>query len=197
MRRPSTSSQSQIGDLKSQIPFKPVMAETSTTSFHWLRSGKEAYPAMLAAIDAARRSVRLEMYAYSSSPPGDQCRRTLLQAVRRGVQVQILLDSFGSFGLSSSFWKPLTEAGGKFRWFNPLKIGRIAYRDHRKLLVCDEETAFVGGFNIAPQYAGDGVTSGWRDLGVEIHGPLASELAESFDASFDRASFEHKALQRF
>src|SRR5439155_700600 len=103
----------------------------------------------------------------------------------------------GSFGLSSSFWKPLTEAGAKFRWFNPLKIGRLAYRDHRKLLVCDVETAFIGGFNIAPEYVGDGVNRGWRDLGVEIHGPLAEELAESFEASFARASFGLKPLQRF
>jgi len=179
------------------LQYKVVVAKTSTTSFRWLRSGNEAYPAMLAAIDAARRSVRLEMYTYASSPPGDQFRAALLRAVQRGAAVQVLLDAVGSIGLSSSFWRPLTEAGGKFRWFNPLKIGRLAYRDHRKLLVCDEETAFVGGFNIAPEYVGDGVTTGWRDLGVEIHGLLAAELAESFDASFARASFEHKALQRF
>jgi len=60
-----------------------------------------------------------------------------------------------------------------------------------------KKTAFVGGFNIAPEYDGDGVTTGWRDLGVEVHGPLAAELAESFDASFALASFEHKPLQRF
>ncbi len=173
------------------------MAESTRTSFRWLRCGNEAYPAMLAAIDSARRSVRLEMYTYSSNPPGDQFRAALIRAVRRGVHSQILLDAVGSFGLSSSFWKPFTEAGGKFRWFNPLKIGRIAYRDHRKLLVCDEETAFVGGFNIAPEYVGDGVTTGWRDLGVEIRGPLAAELAETFDASFALTGFEHKALQRF
>jgi cardiolipin synthase A/B len=168
-----------------------------TTSFRWLRSGGEAFPAMLAAIHAARSSIRLEMYIYSSNPPGDLFREALTLAAQRGVSVQVLLDSVGSFGLSASFWKPFTEAGGKLRWFNPLKIGRISYRDHRKMLVCDEETAFVGGFNIAPEYAGDGVTSGWHDLGVEIHGPLAAELAESFDAFYSRANFDHKPLQRF
>src|ERR1051325_4524825 len=173
------------------------MAEIATTSFRWLRSGNEAYPAMLAAIEAARRSIRLEMYTFSSSPPGDQFRGALLRAVRRGADAQILLDAVGSFGLSSSFWKPFTEACGNFLWFNRLKMGRIAYRDHRKMLVCDEETAFVGGFNIAPEYVGDGVTTGWRDLGIEIHGPLAAELAESFEASFALSSSEHKALQRF
>jgi cardiolipin synthase len=152
---------------------------------------------MVAAIDEARRSVRLEMYIYSSEPPGDQFRDALVRAARRGVHVRVLLDAIGSLALPASFWKPLLDVGGKFSWFNPLKIGRLSYRDHRKLLVCDEETAFIGGFNIAPEYVGDGVTRGWCDLGVAIHGPLAGELAESFDQSFTRADFEHRPLRRF
>jgi cardiolipin synthase len=110
--------------------------------------------------------------------------------------VQVLIDAVGSFALSGSFWDPLIKAGGQFRWFNPLKLGRMLYRDHRKILVCDEHAAFIGGFNIAPEYEGDGVTEGWYDLGMEVHGPLAEELAESFDRSFGRAAFEHKPLQR-
>src|SRR5262245_36795034 len=174
-----------------------AMPEAMTTSFRWLRSGNEAYPAMLAAIDAARRSVRLETYIYTSGAPGDQFRESLVRAARRGVYVQVLLDAVGSFGLSSGYWKPLIEASGRFCWFNPLRIGRLAYRDHRKLLVCDDEVSFVGGFNIAPEYAGDGITAGWRDVGLEIRGRLSSELAESFDGSLARATFEHKPLQRF
>ena len=168
-----------------------------TTSFRWLRSGNETFPELLKAIDAARRSIRLEMYIFSSQPPGEGVRDALVRAAQRGVHVQVLVDALGSFGLSAGFWKPLTDAGGHFRWFNPLKIGRIPYRDHRKMLVCDEETAFVGGFNIAPEYLGDGVTNGWRDLGMKIRGALAAELAESFDASYALASFEHKPLARF
>jgi cardiolipin synthase len=152
---------------------------------------------MLEAIHAARRTLRLEMYIYSAEPPGDEFCEALARAAKRGVQVRVLLDALGSLGLSAGFWKPLTDAGGHVRWFNPLKIGRISFRNHRKMLVCDEHTAFVGGFNIAPEYAGDGVTKGWRDLGIRIHGPLGSELAESFDAMYGRAAFEHKPLQRF
>lgn len=173
------------------------MPDPSTTSFRWLRSGSEAFPAMLAAIESARQSIRLEMYIFSSDPPGDQFRDALTRAAQRGVYVQVLLDAVGSFSLPASFWKSFTAAGGKLRWFNPLKIGRISYRDHRKILVCDDRTAFIGGFNIAPEYAGDGVKSGWRDLGVEIHGSLASELAECFDVSYELANFEHKPLRRF
>src|SRR5688572_23011706 len=132
------------------------MPDPSTTSFRWLRSGSEAFPPMLAAIESAKQSIRFEKYIFSSSPPDDELRDALTPAVQRGVYVQVLLDAVGSFSLPASFWKPFTDAGGKLRWFNPLKIGRISYRDHRKILVCDEQVAFVGGFNIAPEYAGDG-----------------------------------------
>jgi len=107
------------------------------------------------------------------------------------------VDSFGSITLPGNFWEQLIAAGGQFHWFNPMSLKRFVIRDHRKMLVCDEQTAIIGGFNIAPEYTGDGVTKGWRDLGIRVHGPLGSELAESFDAMFGRASFEHKPLQRF
>lgn len=172
------------------------MPEHPPTSFRWLRSGGEAFPAMLEAIDAARRTIRLEMYIYSAESPGDKIRDALVRAAQRGAQVRVLLDALGSFPLSATFWQPLVDAGGKFRWFNPIRFGRIPYRNHRKLLVCDDEVAFVGGFNIAPEYDGDGVTKGWRDLGMRIGGPLAAELGESFDQSFARADFEHLPLFR-
>jgi len=172
------------------------MTHAPLTSFHWLRSGNEAFPAMLRAIERATQSVRLETYIFSPGSPGSEFRDALVRAAGRGVKVRVLLDAVGSFGLPSTFWKPLTEAGGKFRWFNPFKFGRFTYRDHRKILVCDEQVAFVGGFNIAPEYVGDGVASGWLDVGLEAQGSLASELAESFDQSFARAHLEHKPLQR-
>ena len=135
------------------------------------------------------------MYIFADSPLGVKFREALTQAASRGVRVQVTNDSFGSFGLSSTFWEPLVKAGGEFRWFNPLKLGRMLYRDHRKILVCDDELAFIGGFNIAPEYDGDGVTKGWLDLGMEVRGPLAVELAESFDRTFTHADHAPKPLQ--
>jgi cardiolipin synthase A/B len=177
--------------------YKGGVPEPTPTSFRWLRTGGEAFAAMLKAIDHARQSVRLEMYIYAEAPPGERFRAALVRAAQRGLDVRVLLDAVGSFALSSGFWKPLTDAGGKFRWFNPLKLGRMTYRDHRKLLVCDEQAGFVGGFNIAPEYEGDGVKAGWRDVGIEIHGSLAAELAETFDRAYVLGDFEHKPLQRF
>ncbi|NDB74142.1 MAG: hypothetical protein EB141_00595, partial [Verrucomicrobia bacterium] len=64
------------------------------------------------------------------------------------------------------------------------------------LLVCDEQIAFVGGFNLAPEYAGDGVARGWCDVGLHIAGPLAAQLADSFDKMFTRAELRHGAFMR-
>lgn len=170
---------------------------SAPTSFRWLTTGQAAFPEMLAAIDAARETVRLEMYIYSGAALGERFRTSLVGAARRGVKVRVMLDAFGSIGLSGSFWKPLLEAGGHFQWFNPLKLGRMSYRNHRKLLVCDERVAIFGGLNIAPEYDGDGVQSGWRDLAMRAEGVLAAELAEAFDGSWQLARTEHRALLRF
>jgi cardiolipin synthase len=165
-------------------------------SYRWLRTGDEAFAAMLAAIDEAQHSVVLEVYIFGDGPLGDRFRDALVRACRRNVRVRVLVDAFGSLTLPSDFWEPLRQAGGEFRWFNPLSLGRLQFRDHRKLLVCDERLAIVGGFNIAAEYEGDGVARGWRDLGLQLEGPLAHELATAFEASFDRANFRHKRFMR-
>jgi cardiolipin synthase len=115
---------------------------------------------------------------------------------QRGVNVRVLVDAIGSLGLSDEFWSPLRAVGGEARVFNPLALKRVAIRNHRKVLVCDERVAFVGGFNISKEYEGDGVTRGWRDLGLSVEGPLVLELATSFDAMFGLADFQHKRMVR-
>jgi cardiolipin synthase len=167
-----------------------------TATFRWLRTGEEAFAAMLQAIEAATQSIRLETYIYEASPIGERFRDALTRARQRGVQVHVLVDALGSVRLPTSFWDALVKAEGQFAWFNPLSLQRWSYRDHRKMLVCDRTVAFIGGFNIAEAYNGDGVTRGWRDLGLEITGTLIEELAASFDAFFARATAKHKPLQR-
>ena len=171
------------------------MTAMPSSSFRWLRTGEEALNAMLAAIGAARESVRLETYIFGVGRVPGQFREALELAARRGVKVQVLIDALGSLNLSDAFWEPLRQAGGEFTWFNPLSLKRWSYRNHRKMLVCDKALAFIGGFNIADEYSGDGVARGWRDLGLEITGPLSGELAESFDSFFARATVRHKRLQ--
>ena len=151
---------------------------------------------MLDAIAAAQNSVRLEMYIFHESEIALQFRQELINACQRGLQVQVLIDALGSVTLPESFWDVFKMSGGEFRWFNPLNLHRLGVRDHRKILVCDEKVAFIGGLNISTEYQGDGVASGWRDLGMKICGPLAIELARAFDDMYRLADFKHSRFAR-
>jgi len=152
---------------------------------------------MLEAMAAARKSIRLETYIYSDGKVGRQFLETLLAAAQRGVQVQILVDALGSWLLPDVFFEPFIAAGGEVRRFNPLHLWRFGVRNHRKLLICDDATIFIGGFNIADEYDGDGVTRGWCDVGVRIENPaLAGELAASFDELFALSDFRRNPLMR-
>ena len=172
------------------------MASASAPTHRWLTTGDEALTAAEQAIAAAERSVCLETYIYTDSPAGRDVREALVAAARRDIRVQVLVDSIGSLTLPAPFWTPLLAAGGEVRWFNPLRLDRFAIRDHRKLLVCDGEVAFIGGFNISENTPGDGITSGWRDLGLRLTGPLAGVLAETFADLFARHELRHTRIYR-
>lgn len=172
------------------------MSSGQINAWKWLRNGDEAFPAMLAAIAGARSSVCLETYCFADDSLGRRFREALAHAARRGARVRVLVDAIGSIGLSDGFWSSLRAAGGEARVFNPLALQRAAIRNHRKLLVCDGGVAFIGGFNVAENYEGDGLTRGWRDLGLRLEGPLVVQLQASFDAMFGLADFRHKRLVR-
>ena len=163
----------------------------------WLRGGREIFPPMLAAINAAQKSVCLETYIFAAGYPGDAFLEALVRAQQRGVRVRVLIDALGSLSLPWSYWEALRAAGGEVRQFNPLSLNRLGIRNHRKLLVCDEQVAFFGGFNIAPEYDGDGLTQGWYDVGLQVGGPLPVQLTGSFEEMFGRAGFRHKRFVRW
>jgi len=183
--------------LNSQPQVPPAALPADARGFRWFETVDEAFQVMLPAIEGARVSVRLESYIYSDAPIGVQIRDALARACQRGVRVQVLVDALGSLPLPEKFWDPLAAAGGDFRWFNPIKLQRLGFRDHRKMLVVDETAAIVGGFNISPEYQGDGLKKGWHDLGLQVPEPLARALAESFDVMFSLADRRHSWLERY
>jgi cardiolipin synthase A/B len=174
-----------------------MSAAATDITCNWLCTGDEIFPAMLAAIDDAKKEVCLETYTFSIGSPGERFRDALIRARQRGVRVRVLIDGLGSYGLPADFFKPLSDAGAEVRVFNPVVLNRMSIRNHRKLLACDDQVAFVGGFNIAPEYEGDGVKCGWCDVGLKITGSLAGQLASSFDEMFARSDFRHKRFMRF
>lgn len=145
------------------------------------KNGSEAFPAMFGAIDGARSCVALEMYIVSDDSTGQELRDRLIRAAKRGAQVMVLVDSWGSWELQDSFWDDFRAAGGQVRWFQPISKGLMPFRNHRKMLLVDNVTAFIGGMNIADEYYhGSDLAGPWRDNMVEITGKEVARLRRSF-----------------
>jgi cardiolipin synthase len=161
----------------------------------WLATVDEAYAGMRRLIDGARFQIRCETYLMREEGPAHWLRQSLLAARARNVDVWLLIDAFGSEQVGEAFLKPLREAGVHVGIFNPKRLLRLSFRNHRKLLAVDGATAIVGGFNIAPEYAGDGVQQGWCDTGVCVAGPIVRELERSFDALWCLAPFTPAAIR--
>ncbi|MFU8832526.1 MAG: phospholipase D-like domain-containing protein [Wenzhouxiangella sp.] len=156
--------------------------------FKLLPTGAAGLTALIRAIDRARHNVQLQTYIYQDDQVGSQVRSALVAAAVRGVRVRVLLDALGSYSLPNGFFDALRAAGGECHLFNPLHPRRIIYRQHRKALICDRSTAIVGGFNIADDYNGDGVETGWYDMGIQVWGGLANDLVQAFDRLFLQAA---------
>jgi cardiolipin synthase len=169
----------------------PVVVGDNRVRF--LRDGAEGYPAMLAAIGAARTEVVFEMYWFGSDAVGRIFVDALIARAHAGVVVRVIFDAVGSAPIDMDMFDELRAAGGDVRIFNPLlrlwrrMIPRWVRRDHRKILVCDGEVGFTGGLNIGRPWAPrDQGGEGWRDDVVEVTGPSARELRTVFYESWRR-----------
>ncbi len=156
-----------------------------------LRDGREAFPAMLEAIAAARRSVHLEMYIFNDDGTGRQFAEALAGAAARGVEVALLYDSLGSWRTHPWIFDWMAANGVRVIGYRPLFPWRQGWgwprRDHRKLLVIDEAVGFTGGINIGDDWAEvDRGGRGWRDTMVRISGPAARALDLLFREVWDR-----------
>jgi cardiolipin synthase len=178
-----------------RIAFAPVSAAGHV--FRWLATGSATFETMLQHIERARHSVALEFYICKPGAVSDRFRAALIAASLRGVHVQVLLDAFGSDAVAGGYWRELERCGGQLRWFNPMRLLRLTFRNHRKLLVTDRATAIVGGLNLADEYDGDGVTRGWRDVALELQGPTVDALAGSFERMWALAAFDASSLRDF
>ena len=143
---------------------------------------------MFESIDRASSCIALEMYVIADDETGREYRAHLVQAAKRGVQVMVIIDSWGSWELADTFWDDLRKAGGRVRWFHPIARGLLPFRNHRKLLLVDDRTAFIGGMNIADEYyRGAAVSAPWRDNALEISGSEVARLRRSFIRMWVRA----------
>lgn len=160
-----------------------------------LRTGKEAFPAMLAAIASARKHVFFETYILRADRTGEEFKQALIERSRAGVRVCLLYDSLGSFGLPGAFLAELRAAGVHAVEYHPLVPWRARWnlnrRDHQKILVVDDRIGFAGGVNIGDEARSveDG-GGGWHDVHAQVEGPVVLDLSKFFRRTWERAGGE-------
>lgn len=132
---------------------------------------------LLLLIASAKHSLTLSMYMFHNDTSGTEVRDALVSAALRGVQVDVLVDSFGSSKVPASFFQAIAAAGGSYHFFS--SRWRLSYliRNHQKLLVIDNQHALIGGFNITDQYFGRRGDESWEDLGLTISGPEVARIS--------------------
>jgi cardiolipin synthase len=159
-------------------------------SFRILVDGSAFYAAMLERMAAARHYILLEMYLFESGEVADRFVNVLCEAAARGIQVYVLLDDYGSSGLSKDDRNRLKSGGVQLAFYNPLKFGdghRNLFRDHRKLLVVDGEFAYTGGAGITDAFD-PGLRPGmyWHETMVEVQGPNVQDWGTLFEENWNK-----------
>ena len=155
-----------------------------------LRDAAENYPAWLAAIREARRSVHFENYILCDDAVGQRFATAFLEKAREGVPVRVVYDWFGCLGKASArLWSRLCEGGVDVRCYNPPRLDQPfgwVGRDHRKCLVVDGQVAFVTGLCVGKVWEGapERGVAAWRDTGVEVRGPAVAEVSHAFADSW-------------
>jgi cardiolipin synthase len=149
------------------------------------RDNSEVFDAMEEAIRAARHSVHVDVYIWKPGKAGTRLAELVRRRARSGLAVRILVDPMGSTGFDEELCRPLRDAGCEVRYFRDLKKHpfTLTGRNHRKLVVVDGRVGFTGGFGIAPEWSGDGLTPDeWRDANAEIEGPVVRQMQAAFAA---------------
>jgi cardiolipin synthase len=173
-------------------PFEEVQVGENVLQLY--AYGRDLYDAMLEAIDAAKESIYLEMYIWKDDAVGQEFQTHLARKAAEGVAVYVIFDRFGNLvvprAFKSSFVSPIhvLEYNAIRRPWHLLDPRRYAL-DHRKLLVVDGMTSFIGGYNIGSVYA-----TQWRDTHLGLRGPAAAELGMSFVAFWNRFCPAHERI---
>jgi cardiolipin synthase len=166
-------------------------------SYKFYNTTTLAWEGMSQAILSAKTSVYWEIFAFIDDVAGNPFIDLLCTKARAGLDVKLVIDSFGSFYLSQKAVTRLKDSGAKVLFFNKLRPGfslrnwwrRIWHRTHRKILIIDKEIAFIGGVNIVASSAK------WQDLHLKLTGKIVRPLLFTFARAYIRAGGSKKEVQ--
>jgi cardiolipin synthase A/B len=177
------------------IPHNPaIRAEVAGNLLEVIDTGEGRLRAILDLIGSAQHTVKLLFYMFNPDPVGERVRDALVEAAKRGVEVKLLIDGFGS-AAGPDFFAVLDESGGHHCVFNPAYGRSYLLRNHQKLAIADDRVAIIGGSNIDDTYMSDHGPRRWRDLWLRIEGPEVHQASRYFDFVFRWTTRKHSKLR--
>ena len=159
------------------LPFKGSEVEVYT-------DGYQFFPALLSAIAGAKNHIHLDMYIFEDDALGYLIADMLIDKAREGVEVRVIYDNVGCWSVKNEFFEHMREEGIEVVTFLPVRFpsftSKVNYRNHRKLIVIDGVTGFMGGMNIALRYVKGTNGQPWRDTMVRMTGTGVYALQRAF-----------------
>ncbi|RKF15940.1 cardiolipin synthase [Alginatibacterium sediminis] len=154
---------------------------TRGNSAELLINGNATFDSILAGVSQAKDYVLFQFYMIHDDSLGRRVQQALIERAKAGVRVYVLYDEIGSSGLTQSYIDELTQAGVEVSSFKPTQGSRnrfqVNFRNHRKMVVVDGTSAWIGGHNVGDEYLGlDSEFSPWRDTHVKLQGPTVIQL---------------------
>ncbi len=170
--------------------FKETIERSSPNKFYdnnslkLLKTGEIVLQRMFELANIAQKEICVDQYIFRNDEIGKEFMNILEEKARKGVKVRVIIDKIGSFGPSMYFVKKLKFSKMKTRFYNPVfwwSIIKINNRDHNKLIIVDSDTAIISGLGKEYKF--------WRDIGVEINGPVVYDIQRSFESSWTKAGY--------
>ena len=144
-------------------------------------NGEEKFPVLIEKLRHAKHHIHLEYYIFDDDVIGNKIIKILCERAQAGVEVRMIVDALGSNNLHKKSIKNLKDSGVQYWEYHPVIFtslaNRVNYRDHRKIVVIDGKSGFVGGINVADRYINDGTSKKyWRDTHCMIEGDAVYSL---------------------
>lgn len=159
------------------MPFKDNEVDIYTDGYTFI-------PALLAAIGKAEHHIHIDIYIFADDALGQLVADALIDKARQGVEVRLIYDDVGSWHVKHSFFERMREEGIEVHPFLPVRFpwftSKVNYRNHRKIIVVDGTTGFIGGMNIALRYVKGTEGRPWRDTMVKVSGGAVYALQRAF-----------------
>ncbi|QES89950.1 cardiolipin synthase [Rhizosphaericola mali] len=175
--------------------FSPVLLHNDVKI---LNNGELTFPEIFHSIEKAKSHIHIEFYIIENDQTGKQLKELLIKKAQQGIQVRIIYDDFGSMGIRNEYAEELRKYGVEIYPFMKLKFvqfaNRVNYRNHRKIVIVDGITSFVGGLNISDRYRNDLNSkqhSYWRDTHIRIDGLATYSLQNIFLCDWNFAANQY------